>query len=95
MFHDSVLWVGWGCTLSDFDNDGRPDCFVANGHIDENLERLGLDTPYAEPALLHRNLERIRGLTSQRARQVPTSIPITSGEDWPMATSTTTATSTW
>jgi hypothetical protein len=56
MFHDSLLWVGWGCALADFDNDGWPDCFVANGHIDDNLEMLGLDTPFAEPALLHRNL---------------------------------------
>lgn len=55
LFHDSVLWVGWGCTLSDFDNDGLPDLFVTNGHVDDNLERLGLDTPYAEPALVHRN----------------------------------------
>ena len=51
-----MLWVGWGCALADFDNDGWPDCFVANGHVDDNLEMLGLDTPYAEPALLHRNL---------------------------------------
>jgi len=56
MFHDSVLWVGWGCALADFDNDGWPDCFVANGHVDNNLDALGLDTPYQEPALLHRNL---------------------------------------
>jgi hypothetical protein len=60
LFHDSVLWVGWGCTLSDFDNDGWPDCFVANGHIDDNLEKLGHDTPYAEPALLHRNINGTR-----------------------------------
>jgi len=57
MFHDSVLWVGWGCALADFDNDGWPDCFVANGHVDNNLEQLGLDSPYAQPALLHRNLK--------------------------------------
>ncbi|MFI5454442.1 MAG: CRTAC1 family protein [Isosphaerales bacterium] len=57
MFHDSVLWVGWGCALADFDNDGWPDCFVANGHVDDNLEQLGLDSPYAQPALLHRNLK--------------------------------------
>jgi hypothetical protein len=56
MFHDSLPWVGWGCGLVDFDNDGWPDCFVANGHIDDNLERVGINTPYAEPALLHRNL---------------------------------------
>ncbi len=57
LFHDSVLWVGWGCTLSDFDQDGWLDCFVANGHIDDNLEELGHGTPYAEPALLHRNIQ--------------------------------------
>jgi hypothetical protein len=56
MWHDSILWVGWGCALADFDNDGWPDCFVANGHVDNNLELLGIETPYAEPALLHRNL---------------------------------------
>jgi hypothetical protein len=55
LWHDSVVWVGWGCALADFDNDGWPDCFVANGHIDDNLEQLGYETPYAEPALLHRN----------------------------------------
>lgn len=56
MMHDSLAWVGWGCGLIDFDNDGWPDCFVANGHLDDNLELAGITTPYAEPALLHRNL---------------------------------------
>jgi hypothetical protein len=57
LFHDSVMWVGWGCALADFDRDGWPDCFVANGHIDDNLERLGHHTPYAEPPLLFRNVQ--------------------------------------
>jgi enediyne biosynthesis protein E4 len=55
MMHDSLPWVGWGCTLSDFDNDGWPDCFVTNGNVDDNLELLGHANPYAQPALLHRN----------------------------------------
>jgi hypothetical protein len=55
MYHDSLPWVGWGCALTDFDNDGWSDCFVSNGHVDDNLEQLGYETPYAEPALLHRN----------------------------------------
>ncbi len=66
LWHDSVLWVGWGCALADFDNDGWPDCFVANGHIDNNLERLGYGTPYAEPALLHRNMDGKRFLLATR-----------------------------
>jgi hypothetical protein len=49
---DSMPWVGWGCALADFDNDGWPDSFVANGHVDNN--RPGV--PYEEPALLHRNV---------------------------------------
>lgn len=49
---DSFPWVGWGCGLRDFDSDGWPDVFVANGHVDNN--RPGTD--YAEPALLQWNV---------------------------------------
>jgi hypothetical protein len=49
---DSMPWVGWGCALADFDGDGWPDSFVTNGHVDDNLR----DQPYAQPALLHRNV---------------------------------------
>ncbi len=44
-----------GLRLADFDNDGWPDCFVANGHVNDNLHLFGIDSPYAQPALLHRN----------------------------------------
>ncbi len=57
MASDSTPWVGWGCALADFDNDGWPDCFATNGHVDDNLELLGYNSPYAHPPLLHRNLE--------------------------------------
>jgi enediyne biosynthesis protein E4 len=57
MATDSTPWVGWGCSLADFDNDGWPDCFVANGHVDNNLDLLGHNSPYAQPPLLHRNRE--------------------------------------
>jgi hypothetical protein len=53
---DSQPWVGWGCVLGDFDNDTWPDCFVTNGHVDDNYAELGLDVPYEEPPLLHRNV---------------------------------------
>jgi hypothetical protein len=53
---DAMPWVGWGCALADFDNDGWPDAFVTNGHVDDNYEELGnKNTPYEEPPLLHRN----------------------------------------
>jgi hypothetical protein len=57
MSSDSTPWVGWGCAFLDLDNDGWPDCFVSNGHVDDNLELLGYNSPYAQPASLYRNLE--------------------------------------
>ncbi len=53
---DSLPWIGWGCAAADFDNDGLPDIFVANGHIDDNASVFGRATGYAEPPLLHLNL---------------------------------------
>lgn len=49
---DSMPWIGWGCALADFDNDGWPDSFVTNGHVDDNSR----DHPYAQPPLLHHNV---------------------------------------
>jgi hypothetical protein len=53
---DTLPWVGWGCALGDFDGDGWPDCFVANGHVDDNRRELGQPIDYAEPPLLHHNV---------------------------------------
>jgi enediyne biosynthesis protein E4 len=53
---DSKPWVGWGCALADFDNDGWPDSFVANGHIDDNRKALAPTMSYPEPPLLYRNV---------------------------------------
>ena len=54
---DSRAWVGWGCALADFDNDGRPDVFVANGQIDANRADLAPTMTYPQPPLLFRNVE--------------------------------------
>jgi enediyne biosynthesis protein E4 len=53
---DSKPWVGWGCALADFDNDGWPDAFVANGHLDDNRKDLAPTMSYPEPPLLYRNV---------------------------------------
>ena len=55
---DTTPFVGWGIALADFDNDGWPDCFVSNGHVDDNRKQAGQSTEYAEPPLLHRNVPR-------------------------------------
>jgi enediyne biosynthesis protein E4 len=53
---DSIPWIGWGCILADLDNDGWPDCVVANAEIDDNAESGGKPVSYVQPPLLHRNL---------------------------------------
>ncbi len=52
---DTMPWVGWGSSLSDFDNDGWPDCFTVNGHVDNNRKLLGQPVEYEEIPLLFRN----------------------------------------
>ena len=54
---DSLPYVGWGCALADLDNDGLPDMFVVNGHVDDNLAQLGQPIPQAEPAQVWRNAD--------------------------------------
>ncbi|MBI1322440.1 CRTAC1 family protein [bacterium] len=53
----SLPWVGWGTTLTDFDTDGFPDLFVADGHLDDNRHLLGVEFSQPEPPLLLRNIE--------------------------------------
>jgi hypothetical protein len=63
---DSMPWVKWGCALADFDNDGWPDCFFTNGHVDNNRRLLGQPVDYEEIPLLFRNVEGKRFRISTR-----------------------------
>jgi hypothetical protein len=49
---------GFGTRFLDYDNDGRRDLFMANGHVLDNIERYHASTHYAEPKLMFRNLGR-------------------------------------
>ena len=48
-------FVGWGTHFLDYDNDGRLDLMIVNGHLNEVIERTRRDVSYREPALLLRN----------------------------------------
>ncbi|WP_435009233.1 CRTAC1 family protein [Tundrisphaera lichenicola] len=58
---DTMPYVGWGISFSDFDNDGWPDCYVANGHVDDNRVQAGQAAEYAEPSLIHQNVPTKNG----------------------------------
>jgi hypothetical protein len=47
---------GFGARFMDYDNDGRRDIFMANGHVLDNIQRYHAGTQYAEPKLMFRNL---------------------------------------
>jgi len=46
---------GFGTRFFDYDNDGRIDLFMANGHVLDNIERYHADTKYAESKLTFHN----------------------------------------
>ena len=54
--HATLLTLGFGCFFFDYDLDGWPDIFVANGHIEDTIERVQPRVRYAEPPHLFRNL---------------------------------------
>ena len=52
----TLVTLGFGCFFFDYDNDGWQDIFVANGHIEDQIERVQKRVSYAEPPHLFRNL---------------------------------------
>jgi enediyne biosynthesis protein E4 len=52
----TLLTLGFGCFFFDYDDDGWPDIYVADGHIEDGIERVQSRVKYAEPPHLFRNL---------------------------------------
>ena len=52
----TLVTLGFGCFFFDYDNDGWPDIFVADGHIEDAIEQVQKRVSYAEPPHLFHNL---------------------------------------
>src|SRR6202034_4851162 len=52
----SLLTLGFGCFFCDYDNDGWPDFYVADGHLDDSIERIQQRIHFSEPPHLYHNL---------------------------------------
>ncbi len=53
----TIPFLGWGTGFLDFDNDGWPDIFVANGHVYPGVDKQDWGTTWAQRPQLFRNLD--------------------------------------
>ena len=65
--HKSLLTLAFGCFFFDYDLDGLADIFVANGHVENDINKVQSKVTYAQPTHLFRNLgdKQFREVTAQ------------------------------
>ena len=86
----SLLSLAFGVFFFDYDLDGYPDIFAANGHIEEEIGRVQPKVQYKEAPLLFRNL-------GQAASSRVSPMALSTGRSWRAAPHTpiSTATAIW
>ena len=68
---EATRWLsGWGLRFFDYDNDGDPDLFLANGHPDDMVEAQNPQVKYKEPLLLFENAKGVFKNVSARSGAV-------------------------
>jgi hypothetical protein len=68
----SIPFLGFGVKFLDLDNDGWKDVFVANGHVNPQVDQHSFGVTYAERPLLFRNLKN--GKFEEIGKQAGTSM---------------------
>jgi enediyne biosynthesis protein E4 len=53
----SIPFLGFGVKFVDLDNDGWPDIFIANGHVNPQVDQYSFGVSYGERPLVFHNLE--------------------------------------
>jgi hypothetical protein len=53
----TLLTLTFGCFFFDYDLDGRPDIFTANGHVSDDIEKVQSRVTYAQAPHLFRNID--------------------------------------
>jgi hypothetical protein len=56
----SLLTLAFGCFFFDYNLDGKPDIYVANGHVETDINRVQRRVTYAQPPHLFQNEGRGR-----------------------------------
>ncbi|MSV30661.1 MAG: CRTAC1 family protein, partial [Bryobacterales bacterium] len=52
----NTRFLGWGADFADFDNDGRPDILLCNGHVYPEVGDTDSEAGYRQRKVLYRNL---------------------------------------
>src|SRR5262249_49792766 len=54
--NDANRFVAFGCRFLDVDNDGWLDLAIANGHVQDNIDKIDHSTSYRQHSLLYHSL---------------------------------------